>query len=302
MGSIFVEIPPPSFWQDFERLTLDISKVLWNDDYAERNGRAGQKQKGVDVYGFNRKLNERTGVQCKKRKYRLEGVEAPGHFLTKEEIDAEYKDSANFTGGLDRFIIATTGERDEDLQAHVRGINKAGNKPMVSLWFWDNYVEELNARENLMYRYYDNVLKYREQYSSDEHYYRMIAMAFDRPAIRTAFHMENRATDFIEAISNLQEAIATGVLKDREARNIDETRVPKRRKAQLGKIQKLLQKARDTATQGLQDHTIEEMGSMIEIRDSRLASSLNDYRSTAVLLLNEVLEEYDIDKIDFLTY
>ena len=302
MGNVFIEISAPAYWQDFERITLDLFKIVWRDDYAERNGRSGQKQKGVDVYGYNNDMKERTGVQCKKRKYRLAGVEAPGHSLTAEEVDAAHRESANFGIELDRFIIATTGERDEDLQAYVRTFNNKGVAPVVSLGFWDNYVEELNARENLMYRYYHNILKYREQYSGDEHYYRMLAMAFDRPAIRTAIHPENRAVDFIEAISNLPEAIATGVLKDRDGRVIDEIRVPGRKKAQLRRIQTLLQKTRDAATDGLKHHVIEDLGTVVEIRDHRLADTLNDNRSNAVERLNEVLAEHGIDKIDFVTY
>jgi hypothetical protein len=38
MGSIAVDIFPPAYWQDFEKLTFDISKIEWNDDYAELHG------------------------------------------------------------------------------------------------------------------------------------------------------------------------------------------------------------------------------------------------------------------------
>ena len=37
MPAIEVEIAPVN-WQDFERLTLDIGKAQWKDDYAERHG------------------------------------------------------------------------------------------------------------------------------------------------------------------------------------------------------------------------------------------------------------------------
>ena len=67
MLAIEVEIAPPLNWQDFERLTLDIAKVQWKDDYAERNGRQGQAQAGVDVYGYNYNQKEHVGIQCKKK-------------------------------------------------------------------------------------------------------------------------------------------------------------------------------------------------------------------------------------------
>ena len=67
MGNIAVDIFPPAYWQDFERLTLDIAKIQWKDDYAERHGREGQAQGGVDIFGYNHSAKEQTGIQCKKR-------------------------------------------------------------------------------------------------------------------------------------------------------------------------------------------------------------------------------------------
>jgi hypothetical protein len=301
MGNLFVEIPPPANWQDFEILTLDISRLLWKDDYAERNGRSGQEQKGVDVYGYNHGMKEHTGIQCKKRKRRLAGVEAPGHSLSVAEIDDEYSKCGSFSITLDRFIVASTSDRDEVLQDHVRLINDKGTAPKISLWFWDDYVERLNASDNLMYRYYQNILEYRKRYSADEHYFRMLAMAFDRPAIRTAFHLENRATDFITALSNLQEAISTGVLKDRDGRVIDQVRVPSKQPPQGRKIQALLQKARDAATAGIKSGAIRESGSVIEVQ-RQLADDLNKCRAEAVAFLNELLRDRGVEEVNFVEY
>jgi hypothetical protein len=162
-------------------------------------------------------------------------------------------------------------------------------------------VERLNASDNLMYRYYQNILEYRKRYSADEHYYRMLAMAFDRPAIRTAFGLENRATDFITAISNLQEAIATGVLKDREGRVIDQVRVPAKKPPQRTKIQALLQKARDAATAGLTSGAIRQSGDVIEV-ERQLADDLNKCRAEAVAFLNVMLKDRGIEEVDFISY
>jgi hypothetical protein len=302
MATVYSEIPPPAHWQDFELITLELARLVWKDDYAERNGRSGQKQKGVDVVGYNREMKEQSGIQCKKRKRKIKGVEAPAHSLTTDEIDAEVKLSASLSVPLDRFIIATTGELDADLQEHARKLSGKGGAPKVTLWFWDTYVEQLNANTNLMYRFYENVLAYRQQYSGDEHYYRMLAMAFDRPAIRTAFHLENRATDFITAIGHLHEAVATGVLKDRDERIIDQVRVPDKKAEQLGKIQKLLQKTRDIATAGLSSGEIQQHDSVIEVRNTRIITDLNANRSEAVALLNEVLKAKGIDEVDFVDY
>jgi hypothetical protein len=302
MGTVYSEIPPPAHWQDFELITLEIARLLWKNDYAERNGRSGQEQKGVDVVGYNYVMNEQSGIQCKKRKRKVKGIEAPSHSLTTEEIDAEFKLCGSLSVPLKRFIIATTGELDEKLQEHARKISGSDGGPQVSLWFWDTFVEKLNANTNLMYCFYENVLAYRQQYSGDEHYHRMLAMAFDRPAIRTAFHLENGAKDFITAISHLHGAIATGVLKDRDERIIDQVRVPGKKAKQLGKIQKLLQKTRDIATAGLKSGDIQEQGNVIEVRNRQIIADLNNSRSEAVALLNEVLKEKGIDEVDFVDY
>lgn len=49
------QLRKPENWQDFERLC----KVLWGEiwecpDTIKRNGRQGQAQKGVDIYGIKK--------------------------------------------------------------------------------------------------------------------------------------------------------------------------------------------------------------------------------------------------------
>jgi hypothetical protein len=291
MGNISVDIMPPSYWQDFERLTLDWAKRAWNDQYAERNGRQGQAQAGVDVSGFNYGQREHTGVQCKKRIWLTKpGSDAPSNTLTPAEIDAEVKAARAFVPARDRFIIATTGPRDADLQEHVRKLNSGNTKPAVSLMFWDDFVDFLNDHPDLMYRYYEGVLKYRNTYSPNEHYYRLLYMAYDRPAIRTPLTSENRATDLITALSQTQEAISTGVLKDRDNRVIDQARVPHPCPKELKLAAKKLQKARDLATEGLYDARIVEHSGCIEIKDPVLVGQINTLRRESADLLNQVLQ------------
>ncbi|GAB7549713.1 hypothetical protein [Cupriavidus sp. 8B] len=302
MKNIFVDIPAPSYWQDFELLTLDICRIKWGNDYAERNGREGQKQAGVDVYGYNYSAREETGVQCKKRKTKIQGVRAPASSLTTDEIDDEVNSATSFLPKLDRFIIATTGPRDSNLQAYARALNAATPPFQVALWFWDDYVEFLNSNDNLMYRYYANILKYRELYSQDEHFLRMLALAFDRPAIRTAFHQENRAVDFIEAISALQQAVTTGVLKDRTGHVIDEARPPTMASSELKTIRLLLNKVRSVTTNALRQGLIIEHGTVIEILERSLQDEINKIRKDIVVKLNQLLLVASIDPIEIREY
>jgi len=295
MPTIEVEIAPPVNWQDFERLTLDIAKAQWKDDYAERHGRQGQAQPGVDVYGYNHTSRESIGIQCKKKNQ----LEVPSKRLTAAEIDTEVEAARMFSPRLDRFIIATTGPRDANLQAHARELNQSNLPFKVSLMFWEDYQESLNNHTELMYRYYKEVLEYRNKYNAIEHYLLLLSMAFDRPALRTPFHLENRATDFIQAISDTQNAIATGRLKDRDGRIVDECKVPTPKIKGLTKASGHLQKAREIATAALAKNLIVEHQTVIEIRSPDVAKQLNELRRQAVDLLNRELKNNGFEGIQF---
>lgn len=300
MGNIAVDIFPPNYWQDFEKLTQDIAKIKWKDDYAERHGREGQAQGGIDVYGYNYVANEHTGIQCKKRAFKSKpSHESPSNTLTKSEIDQELANLRGSKHQLDRFIIATSGPRDAHLQNHVAKLNQASDDLKVAIMFWDDYVDFLNDYPELMYRYYENVLKFRSEYSSLKHYLLLLSMAFDRPAIRTPFYCESRATDFISAISATQQAIATGCLADRQGRVIDQVRVPSPKPTGLRTISNQLQKTRDLAVTALAEGVIVEYECVIEIRDYKLVEQLNNFRFQAVKGLNKLLEANGLEKIEF---
>ena len=61
------ELPKPLSWDEFEDIVWDIYKRKWNDPDAQRYGRTGQAQQGVDVYGRPSGLGGAyVGVQCKR--------------------------------------------------------------------------------------------------------------------------------------------------------------------------------------------------------------------------------------------
>ncbi|MCX8890505.1 hypothetical protein NOK91_25545 [Vibrio parahaemolyticus] len=303
MGNISVDIFPPSYWQDFEKLTLDIHKIKWNDEWAYSHGRQGQSQGGVDVVGYDSKMKEHVGIQCKKRTWKTKpSHESPCNSLTTGEIDEELALVLNSKHNLDRFVIATTGPRDEKLQLHVSAINRTRKDLKVSILFWENYVDFLNENKSLMYKYYEDVLKYRNQYDPIQHYLNLLSTAFDRPAMRTKFHCENRATDFIKALSDTQSSISTGMLLSRDNNVVDQARVPKPKLKGLQKISNKLQKCRDIATKALVDNIIVEHSSCIEIRDMEICHELNTLRFEAIELLNVLLLEHSLSSIDFKDY
>ncbi len=60
-----LQIPPPSNWQDFENLCCDLWRAIWKDPNTQKNGRQGQSQNGVDIYGRPELREKWAGVQSK---------------------------------------------------------------------------------------------------------------------------------------------------------------------------------------------------------------------------------------------
>lgn len=296
---MYLELPPPGNWQDFERLTLDLCRKIWTNDYAERHGRAGQAQAGVDVYGHNRVAGEFTGVQCKKRSSIQGDIDRPSPVLTTADIDKEIDAASRFSPALGRFIIATTAPRDATLQEHARkwDSDHEGVPFRLTLWFWDDYVERLNNNMNLLAIYYAELIAALENYNPTEHYLRMLAMAFDRPALRTTLSLENRATDLVKALADTQAAISTGRLTDRERQVIAHVARPKRRFLELEQIARLLQTTREVVTNALSAGRIVQHTNVIEIKDKGLEARLNSLRRQAVDKLNALLSEYKVDAV-----
>jgi hypothetical protein len=86
-----VSIPQPSNWQDFERLTRLLFEYSLRDPHTQNNGRQGQQQHGVDVFGRRGGGNgPLVGVQCK-------GKDADyGGEVTETELRDEVKKTEKF--------------------------------------------------------------------------------------------------------------------------------------------------------------------------------------------------------------
>ena len=53
------QIPPPKSWITFEDLCHRLFKAVWGDPLAQKNGRSGELQKGVDVLDFQDSVRKR---------------------------------------------------------------------------------------------------------------------------------------------------------------------------------------------------------------------------------------------------
>jgi len=135
------QIPPPTDWPAFERLCHRLWLRIWKDPNAQRNGRSGQPQHGVDVFGQPQGTNTWAGLQCK-------GTDARyGHALTEAELRAEVDKAKRFTPALTEYIVATTAENDASIQAVARELTDTHRRQglfTVAVFGWSEIVQRLS--------------------------------------------------------------------------------------------------------------------------------------------------------------
>jgi len=112
------QIAPPKEWGTFEDLCHALFKRVWQDPLAQKNGRRGQKQHGVDVFGSpNGDRRSYRGVQCKGKDSNYGGK------AEWSEVLAEIDKAENFSPKLDEWIFASTAPTDATLQKAARELS-----------------------------------------------------------------------------------------------------------------------------------------------------------------------------------
>ncbi|MBI5458930.1 hypothetical protein [Methanobacterium sp.] len=134
----------------FEDICLDLWKKLLGDSEAQRNGRRGHKQNGVDIYGHDEKGNL-IGIQAKKKDLLVKNR------LMEREVLKEVEEAKSFEPPLAKYIIATTALRDPEIQKLARKITKEHQKKglfSVTVFFWEDISHELKKFPELV-EYYE---------------------------------------------------------------------------------------------------------------------------------------------------
>jgi len=146
-----LQIPPPANWQDFESLCWDLWQKIWNDPNTQKNGRQGQPQCGVDIFGRPDQKNKYAGVQCKgKDNY-------TNRKLTKREVRAEVEKAKSFKPALSEYIIATTGPKDAKVEELAREITETHLESglfSVHIYGWEDIKARLEDYPDLIEKYY----------------------------------------------------------------------------------------------------------------------------------------------------
>lgn len=153
------QLRKPENWQDFERLC----KVLWGEiwecpDTIKRNGRQGQAQKGVDVYGIKKGECVYRGIQCKGKD------DYTNSQLTESEIDNEIAKALLFTPKLKSFYFATTANKDAHIEEYIRNknlesISNGGFE--IDIFAWEDIVDLIEAHRNT-YNWFLNNCSYKD--------------------------------------------------------------------------------------------------------------------------------------------
>ena len=154
-----LQLRKPENWQDFERLC----KVLWGEiwecpDTIKRNGRQGQAQKGVDVYGIKKGECVYRGIQCKGKD------DYTNSQLTEPEIDNEIAKALLFTPKLKSFYFATTANKDAHIEEYIRKKNLESiskGEFEIDIFAWEDIVDLIEAHRNT-YNWFLNNCSYKD--------------------------------------------------------------------------------------------------------------------------------------------
>lgn len=145
-----MELPKPKNWQEFEHIACDAMAQRWQSSGLQMNGRSGQTQNGVDIFGGD-DIGRRVGIQCKRYD------EAPSIKLIQSEIAS----AETFTPKLSTLYIATTADYDSQLQSSVRELSDervAKGQFAVAMLFWGDIVSGLILNPAILSAHYPNLV------------------------------------------------------------------------------------------------------------------------------------------------
>lgn len=135
----YLKLPKIQDSKMFEILCRDLWKNNNGYEFVDLNGRSGQSQDGVDVFGRNINTKEWFGVQCKVRDAKLK----------KSEILEEIRKATGFNPKLHEYYIATTLDRDGRVQETIRVLNNSNKYNFeIKILFWEDIIEKLEIEDN----------------------------------------------------------------------------------------------------------------------------------------------------------
>ncbi|MCT8469335.1 hypothetical protein KZO85_12145 [Chromohalobacter canadensis] len=139
-------LPPPTSWDEFEDVCKSSFSLRWANPNLARHGRQGQAQDGVDIYGVD-SLQNFVGIQCKNTI----------STISQQLIESECLKAEKFTPELAVLYIATTADRDVNIQAFTRRLSeerRVQNKFPVDVVFWPDIVHDLSRDDAVVRQHF----------------------------------------------------------------------------------------------------------------------------------------------------
>lgn len=151
----------PANWQDLETLCKKLWGEIWNCPEIKQNGRLGQIQNGVDIYGIPAGENEYYGIQCKGKN------EYTDKQFTENEITNEIENAKSFIPKLKKLYFATTAVKDVKIEEFVRikNLENINNGLFeVHIFSWEDIVALIDENKQT-HDYYVNSQNYKSKQS-----------------------------------------------------------------------------------------------------------------------------------------
>ncbi len=136
--------PRPKSEDEWEDMVLDAMRLVWQDPNAQRNGRRGQRQHGVDIFGVAD--GRHVGAQAKNMDK-----------FSETEAKDEIAKAENFQPKLQALHFAVAGPRDAVFQQFIRLLSAdrvARGAFPVHVMYFDDICQELSRQSDLVTKYW----------------------------------------------------------------------------------------------------------------------------------------------------
>lgn len=140
--------PRPKSGDEWEEMALDAMRLRWRYPNAQRNGRCGQRQHGVDIFG--KMGTSSVAAQAK-------NMDA----LSEGDAISEIVKAERFQPSLHDFYLVIGGPRDASFQEFIRLLSNDRNsngKFSVHVLFFEDVCQELALDIFLIQKYWGDFL------------------------------------------------------------------------------------------------------------------------------------------------